>query len=203
MALSWNRDMARAGGESPVSRGLLPWLRHGCGGGVMIEFAFTMPVIVGLLMGGVEFARFALVNQKLERVTTSVGDFVARADALEASDFINYFAAADHIGRPFDVFGDGNVVVTSVTGESNGPKVLWQQVGAGAVSEASRIGAPGEDAALPPDFTMDEGEGLIVTETWFDFEPMLLAFLVPPQRLYFRSIYRPRTTAILAMKDEG
>ena len=168
-------------------------------GGVMLEFAFAMPILVGLLMGGVEFARFALVNQKMERVTSFVGDFVARAEALDEADFDDYFAAADQIGRPFDLFDEGNIIVTSVTGEASGPEVLWQQIGTGNITEPSQVGVPGDPAVLPLNFNVDEGEGLVVTEVYFDYEPLLLPLMIPAQRLYYQAIYRPRTTAILAM----
>ncbi|MDA0787804.1 MAG: TadE/TadG family type IV pilus assembly protein [Proteobacteria bacterium] len=168
----------------------------------MLEFAFAMPVLIGLLMGGVEFARFALVNQKMERVTSFVGDFVARAEALDEADFDDYFAAADQLGRPFDLFGGGNIIVTSVTGEDTGPEVLWQQIGTGHVTAPSLVGLPGEPAVLPLNFNVDEGEGLVVTEVYFDYEPFLLPLMIPAQRLYYQSIYRPRTTAILAMAAE-
>jgi hypothetical protein len=171
-------------------------------GGVMLEFAFAMPILIGLLMGGVEFARFAMVNQKMERVTSFVGDLVAGAEALDEADFDDYFAAADQLGQPFDLFDDGNIIVTSVTGEDTGPEVLWQQIGAGHVIEPSLVGLPGDPAVLPLNFNVDEGEGLVVTEVWFDYEPFLLPLMIPAQRLYFQAIYRPRTTAILAMAAE-
>ncbi len=160
-------------------------------GGAMLEFAFAMPVILGILMGGFEFARFALVKQKMERVTTFVGDLVARAEALDEGDSDDYFAAAGQLGVPFDLFADGNIIVTPVTGEDTGPEVLWQQVG-----------APGDSAVLPPSFNVDEGEGLVITEFYFDFQPVLLASLIPARRLYYQSVYRPRRTAILALQAE-
>lgn len=168
----------------------------------MLEFAFAMPVLIGLVMGGVEFARFALVNQKMERVTSFVGDFVARAEALDESDFGDYFAAAQQLGVPFDLFSDGNIIVTSVTGEPGGPEVLWQQVGTGSVTQPSQIGVPGDAANLPGILNVDEGEGLVITEVYFDFEPLLLPGLVPAHRLYFQAVYRPRRTAILALQQE-
>jgi len=103
---------------------------------------------------------------------------------------------------PFDLFGDGNIIITSVTGEPGGPEVLWQQVGTGAVSQASQVGAPGDSAVLPAGFKVDEGEGLVVSEVYYDFEPLMLASLIAPHRLYYQAIYRPRTTAILAMTQE-
>jgi len=181
---------------------LLQRLGRNSNGGAMLEFAFAMPILIGLVMGGVEFARFALVNQKMERVTSFVGDFVARAEALDEADFGDYFAAAQQLGVPFDLFSDGNIIVTSVTGQSSGPEVLWQQIGAGSVTQASKIGAPGDAATLPENFNVDEGEGLVITEVYFDFEPLLLPGLISAHRLYYQAIYRPRRTAILALQQE-
>ncbi len=195
MALSNNVQPAR---KSVLLAAFRPF-RRDRRGGVMLEFAFAMPILVGLLMGGVEFARFALVNQKMERVTSFVGDFVARAEALDEADFDDYFAAADQLGRPFDLFEGGNIIVTSVIGEATGPEILWQQIGTGHVTAPSLVGLPGEPAVLPLNFNVDEGEGLVVTEVYFDYEPILLPLMIPAQRLYYQSIYRPRTTAILAM----
>ena len=190
---SWN-NMLKSGAWSRF--------RRDGRGGVMLEFAFAMPILVGLLMDEVEFARFALVNQKMERVTSFVGDFVARAEALDEADFDDYFAAADQLGRPFDLFDGGNIIVTSVTGEAGGPEVLWQQIGAGNVTEPSQVGVPGDPAVLPLNVNVDEGEGLVVTEVYFDYEPFLLPLMIPAQRLYYQAVYRPRTTAILAMQAE-
>lgn len=197
MASRWSRAVVPCRGPARLRR-----LAGDRFGGVMVEFAFAMPVLIALTMGGFEFARFALLNQKMERATGFVADLVSRAEALEAGDFTDYFAAAGQIGLPFDLFAGGNVIVTSVTGDTDGPEVLWQQVGAGHVTEASRVGVPGETANLPSGFDVDEGEGLIVTEVYFDFEPLVLPVLMPARRLYFQAIYRPRTTAILAMQAE-
>jgi len=188
--------------RKPLTRAVFSRFVRNRRGGVMLEFAFAMPILIGLLMGGVEFARFALVNQKMERVTSFVGDFVARAEALDEADFDDYFAAADQLGRPFDLFDAGNIIVTSVTGEDTGPEVLWQQIGAGHVMAPSLVGLPGEPAVLPLNFNVDEGEGLVVTEVYFDYEPFLLPLMIPSQRLYYQAIYRPRTTAILAMQAQ-
>lgn len=169
-------------------------------GAILVEFAFTLPIVTALVMGGVEFARYAMITQKMDRVTGFVGDLVARAESLEAADFIDYFAAAEQLAIPFDLMAGGNIIVTSVTGESGGPEVLWQQIGPGAVSEASSVGTPGGTATLPNGFILEEDENIVITEVFFDFEPLFLppAF-VHGGRLYYQSVFRPRTTAVLAM----
>ena len=42
----------------------------------------------------------------------------------------------------------------------------------------------------------------MITEVYFDFEPLLLPGLVPAHRLYYQAVYRPRRTAILALQQE-
>jgi len=69
-------------------------------------------------------------------------------------------------------------------------------------AQTSQVGAPGDPAVLPAGFNVDEGEGLEVSEVYYDFEPLMLASLIAPHRLYYQAIYRPRTTAILAMTQE-
>ena len=42
----------------------------------------------------------------------------------------------------------------------------------------------------------------MITEVYFDFQPVLLASLIPARRLYYQPVYRPRRTAILALQAE-
>jgi hypothetical protein len=172
-------------------------------GGVMVEFAFMLPIITSLVLGGVEFARYAQINQKMDRVAGFVGDLIARAKSLEAADFVDYFAAAEQLANPYDLMAGGTIIVSSVTGEPGGAQVLWQQIGPGAVTETSRVGAPGGPATLPSGFVLGEEENIVITEVFFDFEPLFMppAF-VEGGRLYYRSVFRPRTTAVLAMEQE-
>jgi hypothetical protein len=173
-------------------------------GGVLVEFAFMLPIITALVLGGVEFARYAMINQKMDRVAGFVGDLVARAKNLEAADFADYFAAAEQLAIPYDLMAGGNIIVSSITGESGGPEVLWQQVGPGAVSEQSKVGLPGGAATLPTGFVLEEEENIVITEVYFDFVPIFMppAF-VTGGRLYYQSVFRPRTTAVLAMEQAG
>lgn len=169
-------------------------------GAVLVEFAFMMPIISALVLGGVEFARYAMISQKMDRVVGFVGDLVARADSLEAADFQDYFAAAEQLASPFDIMGVGNIIISSVTGESGGPEILWQQIGPGANSGKSKVGVAGAAATLPTGFVLEEEENIVVVEVFYDFEPLFLppAF-VEAGRHYYRSVFRPRTTAVLSM----
>lgn len=192
-------DIMMATRKAPAAR-LMRRLAGDRRGAILVEFAFTLPIITALVLGGVEFARYAMINQKMDRVTGFIGDLVARAESLEAADFNDYFAAAEQLSLPFDLMAGGNIIVSSVTGETGGAEVLWQQIGPGAVSEVSAVGMPGSTANLPSGFVLEENENIVITEVFFDFEPLFLppAF-VHGGRLRYQSVFRPRTTAVLAM----
>lgn len=179
-----------------VSR-FLSLLRRDRRGSVLVEFAVAMPVFILLLMGGFEFARFAMVNQKIARVGGLVNDYVAQARSMDTAQITDLFAAAQRIAEPFDMLGQGAVIVTTVQGTGGGPQVLWQQAGAGTLVASSTIGAPGESATLPAGLIVDTNESLVVTEVFFDYQPIFVGSVVPSNQLYYQSFNRPRSTQIL------
>lgn len=49
-----------------------------CRGAVSVEIALLVPLLIGLLGGGLETVNFVLINQKLDRTAASMSDLVAR-----------------------------------------------------------------------------------------------------------------------------
>ncbi len=76
-------------------------------GGVMIEFAFAMPMLITLLLGGVELGRYVLLHQKLDRTAMTVSDLVARVTSVTPTDLDTVLNAADLVMAPFELFRQG------------------------------------------------------------------------------------------------
>ncbi len=167
------------------------------GGGALIEFAAAIPVLALLLLGGVEFARFAIANQKMDRVSSLVGDYVSQANVMNAATMNDFFVAAQELAAPFDFAGNGTVIVSTVSQSGGPPEVLWQQTGGGGLAATSSVGSAGGPATLPPAFPMDDNESVVVAEVYFNYDPLFMPALVPNPQVYFRSFYRPRRTAVL------
>ncbi|HEX5079188.1 MAG TPA: TadE/TadG family type IV pilus assembly protein [Geminicoccaceae bacterium] len=167
--------------------------RIGAAGNVAVEFALTLPVLMLLMLGSAEMARFVILHQKVDRVAVTTSDLVARAETIKESDLEDIFDAADLVAQPFDLASLGVVIVSAVTNDDgSGPTIAWQRTGAGTASHTSQIGTEGGSANLSADFEVREGETAIIAEVFYDFEPFLSELIVEPQTLYRRAHHRPR-----------
>ena len=167
--------------------------RLGAAGNVAVEFALALPVLMLLMLGSVEMARFVILHQKVDRVAVTTSDLVARAETIKESELTDIFAAAELVAQPFDLPNLGVVIVSAVTNDDgSGAKIAWQRSGGGSASHSSQIGTEGGAASLGADFEVREGETAIIAEVFYEFEPFLSELIVEPQTLYRRAHYRPR-----------
>jgi Flp pilus assembly protein TadG len=152
-----------------------------------------MPVLLLLMLGSAEMARFVILHQKMDRVATTISDLVSRAETISESQLDDIFEAIGEVATPFDIANLGVVIVSSVTNpDGDGAVVVWQRSGGGSYSGTSQIGTEGGSATLPTGFEVREGETAIISEVYFDFTPFLSELIVEPQVIYRNAHHRPR-----------
>jgi hypothetical protein len=172
---------------------LLARLRRAVAGNVATEFALALPVLLLMMLGSAELARFVILHQKVDRVAVTMSDLVSRAETVSESDLDDIFVAAGQVAQPFDIGSLGLVIVSSVINpDGDGPVIAWQRSGGGALSATSQLGIEGEAASLSADFEVRQGETAIIAEVFYDFEPFLSEVVVAPQTIYRRAHHRPR-----------
>lgn len=172
-----------------------PWRKFaGDGkGSVLSELALVMPILVAILMGGVEVGRYLMIHQKLSRLVDTTTDLVTQKRTLSTQDLDDVFKSAEYVLDPFELGPDGVIVITSVTAPPNqSPKVDWQYSGAGSGGATSLVGNPGETPNLPVGFTLDDGENVIIGEIFYDYRPQIFEVFTSPKQIYYRVIDRPR-----------
>ena len=182
--------------KSAFGRIVKPWsaFRRDKRGSLLVETAFVIPVLITLTLGGVEIARYALLNQKLDRLAMTTSDMVSQGDTISVPVLDAILSATGTIMNPFPFGGDGVVIVTSVskTGAA-AVTVDWQRSGGGTMTGmVSQLGAPGQNATLPAGFTVKAGENAIFSETFYQFTPMFVSSVVDPSIVYHRAVFRPR-----------
>lgn len=171
-------------------------------GAILVELAFIMPILVAILIGGVEVGRYLMIHQKLSRLADSTSDLVAQKKTLNTDDLDDIFESAAYMLDPIELGPDGVVFISSVTappGES--PLVDWQVSGAGDGSASSTLGDPGDPATLPSGFALDDGENIIIAEVFYDYSPAILEQFTSPRTIYYRVLDRPRFGALSQLDD--
>lgn len=163
-------------------------------GGVMIEFGFAMPVLILLLLGGIELGRYVLLHQKLDRTAMTVSDLVARVQSVCPDEIDTIFTAANLIVAPFELNDRGRVFISSVRRESGSPKVIWQRSGAGTLAITSEVGDEGGNATISDNSLVDPSQAVVIGETYFQYTPWFID-LIPPTTLRHAAVFRPRLSS--------
>jgi len=179
-----------------------------CNTGVaLIEFAFVLPLLLIMLIGMIELTNYTIINQKLDKVATSMANFVTQGTTVGVSELNFYAEVVPQIMSPYTF--SGTVVFSSVANgiPPNCPPnaicsppppcscISWQHSILGA--DPSQIGSPGGVATLPSGYTVLSGQNIIVAEAYQHYAPLLSISgnFVPaftPQTLYKIAIFKPR-----------
>ena len=170
-------------------------------GVALIEFAIVLPVLLLMLVGMVEATRFAIINQKLDKVANSMSDFVTQGYTIGTSNLNSFAQAVTPIMSPFSF--TGTVIFSSVVNYSiatppcaaNIPCISWQYKVLGG--DASRLGNVGSAAATIGGYNVISGQNIIVTEVFMQYTPLLSATsnlmkAFNAQTLYKVAVYKPR-----------
>jgi Flp pilus assembly protein TadG len=117
-------------------RATLRTLRRDTAGLALIEFAYGLPVLLGIGLGGVEIANLAVTRMRISQIGAMVSDNAARVGenngiALKKvyeSDLNDIFEAVRIQGTPIDFANRGRVIVSSLQQNASGGQwIAWQR----------------------------------------------------------------------------
>ena len=163
---------------------------------VAVELAVAIPVLLTLIVSGVEITRYVVLNQKLDRAAATMADLVAQAESLSEGDLEILFTATRYVMEPFDIQAKGSAVVSSISKEtSTAPKVNWKRTYGGG-SGCGNFGSQGSAANLPSGLIVRDGESIVVTEICYEFTPTFTDSASTARTLYSYSVFRPRFSGL-------
>lgn len=170
-------------------------------GGILIEFAFALPILVTLMLGTVNTALYILLHQRMDRAASSISDLVAQPENITHAEVKLAYDAAEHLfGDMFDMKTNGHAIVTSVRGgttEDPPARINFQiHKECDDASHSSTVGSEAEaEATLPAGLDLQPGESVIVAEVYFEWEPMFFGDLIEAGTQYHVAFRRPRLGA--------
>lgn len=166
-------------------------LRGDTSGVAYVEFAYVLPVLLVLGMGGLEIANFAITNMRISQAAMQVGDNISRLgdrDVLVAQKVYEgdvndaFLGVALQAGSATDLFENGRVIVSSLERNSDGGQWIHWQRCMGKKNVASAYGPEGTGATgtgfagMGPagrELKAEAGQAVIFVEIQYDYQPII------------------------------
>ena len=159
-----------------------------------VEFAVTAPVLLFMILGGLELVNYARAHLRVNQIAMTVADNAGRVvTGIDEANVYEVFAGANVIGEPLDFEAHGRIVLSSLQdngmgGVNGGQMINWQRCwGDLDVAPAYGVEGTGRD-----DDELEEGMGrgenrifsspdtaVMVVEVTYDYQPLISTTLVP------------------------
>ena len=151
-------------------RRLLTRLRGDTSGLALLEFAFSLPLVLGIGLYGIELANLALAHLRISQVALNLADNASRLGVRNSNnttqmreiDVDDLFAAVRIQGKPLDLTTRGRVVLSSLE-ERGGKQVIHWQRCLGKKTGADYSSHYGITTATDGIDTKPDNDGTIVT----------------------------------------
>ena len=168
-----------------IMRRFVRKLRRNCSGVAMIEFAFALPIILLMGLGGTELAHMAIARERVDQIAMLVADNAARVrDTIDENDVNDIMTGAKLVGQSIDFGAHGRIILSNVQNNptNTGQWIRWQRC-AGAKNVSSSYGAVNagwQDTSLqagvgPSGNKVTAATGTIVmfVEVVYDYQPIV------------------------------
>ncbi len=173
-----------------------------------VELAFTMPVLILLLTGGLELANYTMARMKVTRVATTLADLTAQSPVgVLESQISDLFLAANMITNPMNILEDGRIYITAVRGGGSnvGNSILWQRCDGNKVTVTSEIGSNNnKNVVLPRNITLEDNAITVVAQASMTYKPLLFDKLFDRNTTITHvAIYMPRSLSFGVITADG
>lgn len=164
----------------------------------LIEFAYTVPFLMILGMGGVEVANYSIAHMRVSQIAVSLADNASRAKQdvvsgvprMREVDVNEAFTAAQIQSSELDITSKGTLILSSVeVNEDGGQWIHWQRCfGEGGYSSSygkegdgetgtalTGIGPAGRQVAA------EDGFAIMFVEVVYNYEPVMFDRFIPAE----------------------
>lgn len=156
-------------------------------GVALIEFALVAPVVLFVILGGLELANYARAQMRVSQIAMTVADNSGRVTTgIDEANIYEVFAGAAAIGNSIDFKEHGRVILSSLEengnkGSKKGQMIRWQRCwgnqdvdpaygtqGSGANSSSLRDGMGPEGNTI----IAGSGTAVMFVEASYDYQPL-------------------------------
>lgn len=169
-------------------------LRSDQQGLAFVEFALVAPVMLFLLLAGLEVVNYGLALLKVNQIAMTVADNAGRVTTgIDEANIYEVFAGAGVIGQSMDFEKHGKIVLSSLQdngqrGSDHGQMINWQRCwGDLAVGPSYGTEGTGKDDDTLADgmgpagnkITSVPGTAVMFVEVSYDYQPLISDSILP------------------------
>ena len=176
----------------------------------LIEFAYALPILMGVGMYGAEVANVAMVKMRVNQISMHVADNASRigegsllsTKKIYESEINDLFMGAHlQAGNYVDIFERGRVIISSLEKHTDGGQYIHWQRCKGKKAHASTYGTAGVHSSSRPvngmgptgaKITAPDGQAVIFVEISYDYKPLISDKFTSIRTITSRSAFNVR-----------
>jgi len=179
------------------SRALIGRLRRDASGLALLEFAYTLPVLVTLCVAGTEVTNYITTKMRVSQLALAIADNAARmgsgslltAKSITETDINDVFIGGQLESGKLDLATNGRVILSDLEPVANPNttgkfKIGWQRCYGAKTAHASSYGVAGQTnmagmgpATRPVD--AQDGNATMFVEVYYVYKPIINLTWVP------------------------
>ncbi|BBC73061.1 conserved hypothetical protein [Altererythrobacter sp. B11] len=177
-------------------RNALHRLRRDESGLALIEFAYSLPILMVLGLGGIELANYAITHMRVSQLAISLADnssrfkeeLVGSNPIIREYDVEQAFMGAEKQASGLDFAEHGRMILSSLERNSSGGQWIHWQRCAGEAPYSSTYGeeddgkyGTGMTGMGPPDrrVAAEQDYAIMFVEVFYDYQPIAFGELLP------------------------
>lgn len=166
-------------------------------GVALLEFAFILPTIVLMTLGGAELAHYTTTRMRISQIALHIADNAGRmgegpqmaAKTITETDVTDLFLGAQHQSGGLKLKENGRVILSDLEpianpNPSNQYKIGWQRCYGSKTTRASSYGRAGDSGLAgmgPPDqlVTAQDDNATMFVEVYYEYTPIVAGKYAP------------------------
>lgn len=164
-----------------------------------MEFALALPLLMILILSGIEVANLALTHQQVSRMASVAADNAARyRSSISEADVRKLLLGSRLASSGLDVQAHGRLIISSVTenAKKTGFRIRWQRCDGGLKDDGVLVQSAfgPEEARTSPQAHRDvggmviaPGSNVMFAEAYYDYRPIFVGRWAGPIRIRYQA----------------
>ncbi len=175
-------------------------------GAAATEFAFIVPIMLGVFLAAVELSRAVTVFRRIHEIASSTADLVARAEKNistgDVSDIMQIagFLMGEYSSTPLTVAVRN---VASAVNSASDTKETWKCTNPSTSGGSANCTCPNTAYALPAAGLVEANDSVVVTEVSYGYQPLFADLIIGSASLVDGGVFRMRGFAYFKPRGQA